>query len=428
MDWLIGTLSYAAVQANGIGAFSESVLEVSGALCDRQLGAALRQISGKFPLIHGWMARDWLNLAPYWKVSRRSRETVIPLQVVDLPEDQGDRARHLLDDHSNAPFEAEWHHLRALLVRVGQKRSFLGITFDHRLLDAYSSESIFRLIDETGRGRLDEISTRVRQTEPAHLNHWMRRFRSGRKLNRLLIRLAKRPACALVMPRPRTLRPARFVHDSLTSDESARFNQKAGEEIGVPIILPSAIARAVLALRHVFPSTPLRGTQYLVFTTANMRPPGQEWETFLFNHISFLPFSVDAQMQASTKQTAIGLRDQFFELMKAQVPRAMEDAATLGRICPHWLGSRLMRFIFGGRLCSFYFVCLRETGFSSETFLGLPALNLIHKPAVFSPPGLNICMTFFRGRFNLVISYMEGVIENSAATQLMRQFKALLLE
>jgi hypothetical protein len=36
-------------------------------------------------------------------------------------------------------------------------------------------------------------------------------------------------------------------------------------------------------------------------------------------------------------------------------------------------------------------------------------------------------MTEFRGRFNLVISYMEGVIADSAANQLMADFKASLL-
>jgi hypothetical protein len=318
--------------------------------------------------------------------------------------------------------------MRVLLLRFGQKRSFVAIVVDHRLFDGFSTEAVFRLIDETGQGRLDEISRQVKQTEPAHLNHWMRRFRHGRKINRHLMGLARRPMCAMAAPPPKRGRPARFVHDSLTEEESARFNQRAAEEIGMPIILPSSLARAAVALQQVFPSTPMPGMRYQIFTTANMRSPGQEWETFLFNHISLLVFSVDAQKQASNKETAVELRNQLFDLMKMQFPKAMQDTVTLARICPQRLGSRALRLITGKRLCTFYFVCLREAGFSGETFLGLPAVNLVHKPAIFSPPGLNICMTFFRGRFNLVIAYMDGVMEDSKATELMRQFKSLLLQ
>jgi hypothetical protein len=427
MDWVIGAFTRATLKSNGIGSWSQAVVEVAGAVCEKQLGDALGQISSRFPLIHGHPARDF-NLAPCWKVSRRDRGAKIPLRVIDLPADQIDRLDEILDDNSNRPFASESQHVRVLLLRFGRSRSFVAIVVDHRLLDGSSTETIFRLIDETWRGRLDEISPRVKQTEPAHLNHWMRRLRHGRRVNRRLMRLASRPVCAMVMPPPKRGRPARFVHDSLNEEESSRFVQKAGEEVGAPIILPSALARAMLAVRQVFPATPLPGNQYVVFTTANMRPPGQDWETFFFNHISLLVFSLDARKQASTKEASVELRNQFFELMKAQFPKAIQDTVTLARICPQQFGSRALRLVTGKRLCTFYFVCLREAGFSGATFLGLPAVNLVHKPAVFSPPGLGVCMSFFRGRFNLVISYMDEVIEDSAAKELMRQFKSLLLQ
>jgi len=427
MDWVIGAFTRATQKSNGIGSWSQAILEVEGPVCEKRLGDVLHQISSRFPLIHGHPARDW-NLAPCWKVSRRDREASIPLRVIDLPADQIDRLDEILDANSNRPFASESQHMRVLLLRFGGKRSFVAIVVDHRLFDGFSTEAVFRLMDETGAGRLDEISVQVKQTEPAHLNHWMRRFRNGRRINRHLMGLAREPICAMAMPPPKRGRPARFIHDSLTEEESARFNQRAAEEIGMPIILPSSLARATVALRRVFPTTPLPGTQYQVFTTANTRPPGQDWESFFFNHVSLLVFSLDTRKPASTTETAVELRNQLFELMKAQFPKAMQDTVTLARICPEQYGSRALRVITGKRLCTFYFVCLRDAGFSGETFLGLPTVNLVHKPAIFSPPGLNICMTFFRGRFNLVISYMDGVIEDSAARELMRQFKSLLLE
>ena len=140
-----------------------------------------------------------------------------------------------------------------------------------------------------------------------------------------------------------------------------------------------------------------------------------------------MTFSSESKSTDSPSQIALALRDQVFEQMKLQIPFTMQDAGALGRICPHWIGSRLMRLLCDGRFCSFYFACLRDTGFSGESFLGLPVTNLYHKPLVFAPPGLNICMTTFAGRFNLVISYVDDALIEDAALRILTEFKSLLL-
>jgi hypothetical protein len=450
---------------NGAGSYSQAVLDVEGVLSETALRTALDQIADRFPLIHGRIARDWLNLAPYWKVkrpsakkrsqnrstqasgvelwrcaaksgrhgpSRRGCETTsnprIPLQVIDLRADQADRSEALLADHANAPFRSRSEHLRFLLIRIGDRQSRLGMVFDHRLLDAFGSEMFFRLIDQTCQGKLDEISPRVKQTEPAHLDHWKRRFQSGKTLNRLLHRLGTLEICGLRMPSPGKFRPMRMVHDSLSREETISLNKKAGEEIGVPILLPSAAARAIDSMREVLAESSLPGAQYLIFTSANTRTAGQEWEKVFFNHFSLLPFSIESEPRASIKEMAVVLRNQFFAHMKEKLPVVMEDASALGRICPFWIGDRLLRLVANGRMCSFYFVCLKDNGYSSSTFMGHPVRNLFHQPLVFSPPGLNICMTEFGGRFNLVISYMQDVIDDVSAKRLMQEFKSVLLQ
>jgi hypothetical protein len=424
----MGAMAHAAGRHTGIGVFSQAVLEVNGVLCEKPIRAALDQILGRIPLLHGQMARDWRNLAPYWKVPPSARDAPIPLRIIDLPAHEAGRADQLFADHGNAPFDADWRHARFLLVRIGRDRSRLGVVFDHRLFDAFAAETFFRLIDLTWQGRLNEIVPRVKQTEPAHADNWMRRFKSGQTLNQLFFSIKKLNVCFLTMPPGYAFRPNRFVHDGLTPEESAGFIRKAGEEIGVPILSPSATARAILAVRQALPSMSATGTDYMVFTTANLRPANQEWETFLFNHIALLPFWLPAEGEMTMKEAALELRDQLFEHMKRQVPFALSDASALGRILPHFIGGPMLRTMAGGRICSFYFACLRDAGFSGETFLGLPTVNLIHKPLALSPPGLNMCVTYFRGRFNLVVSYIEGAIDDRAAKRLMEQFKSSLVE
>lgn len=427
IDWVIGSLHEAAKSSVGCGAISQAVLELEGRLSSEALDAALDQVSARFPLIHGCYGRDLLNLAPFWKVPRSAYRARIPLRVVDLPTDADDEARRLLEEHVNTPLESSNVHLRFLLIHVGDRRTKIGLVFDHRLFDAFGAELFYRLLDETFLGKLDEISPRVTVTEPAHLDNWPRRFKSGQTLNRLLLDLQKREIVALTLPKQTRGRHIRFVHDSLTVEQTADLNNLVLKEINVPIVLPSVAARAVAALKAVVPTPGFSGTDYLLFTTANTRLANQEWETLFFNHLSFLLFTAPFAEGESTPALALQLRDQFFQAMKDKIPFAMEDASALGRIFPRSLVAKVINGTFKGRMCSFYFACVKESGLPKPTFMGLPALDLFHTPTAFAPPGLNLCMTFFAGRFNLVLSWVDGVLEESQGKRLMEIFKASLV-
>jgi hypothetical protein len=195
----------------------------------------------------------------------------------------------------------------------------------------------------------------------------------------------------------------------------------------MPILLPSTAARAVMAMEQAIPSPPLAGTQHLIFTSGSTRVAGQDWEGIFFNQLSFLLFAVPQEAPRIPAGLAAMLRDEFFDQMRKGMPAALQDATALMRICPHWLGSRMMKMFFKGRLCSLYFACLQNSGFSQNTFMGLPATDLIHTPTAFAPPGLNLCMTFFGDRFSLVLSYVEGVMKDEEAAQMMTVFKQLLI-
>jgi len=427
IDWIIGGLHKSAFKTTGVGSFSQAILDVAGRVDDTLVRTAVDQISARLPIIHGRVARDPLNLCPYWKVPVAGKHNPLPLRVVDLPAGADEQAASHLADHVNSAFESESQHLRLMLVRIGNDRSRLGLVFDHRLLDATGAEAFLRLIDETARGNLEQYASQMKQTAPAHLDHWLRRFSSGRRLNKLLFKLNEQDVCALAPPPADANKRVRFVFESLTAEETTRVSEHAAEEIGLPIVLPSAAARATLAMRHVYPNTPLAGEQYLLSTSANSRPPGEPWETFFFNNFSFLMFSMPKSAPADTAEVAKLFRDQFFEQIKERIPEAMVDAAVLWRILSPGLVAKLTRFLFKGRMCSLYFACVKETGYPGDKFLGLPATNIVHTPLAFAPPGLNLCMTFFSGRFNLVLSYLEGVMSDGEAGEMMRQFKQSLI-
>jgi hypothetical protein len=425
IDWIVGALDHSARKNIGLGGFSQAILDLEGTLSPKTVRAALDRVSRRFPLIHGRVARDWLNLAPYWRYSQDPGQ--IAMKVYDLPQGQYEEAERLLDEHVNYPLDSEWEHIRCIIVNIGSERSRLGLVFDHRLLDAFGAEGILRLLNLAWQDRLEEAAPQVSQTEPAQLDNWSRRLKSGKTLNRFLYVLGEKTISALQMPAKGPRRKIHFLHAPLSAGETAEFSKRATEEISVPIVLPSAAARAILAFRGVVSNPLVPGDQTLIFTSATSRLPGQEWEKLFFNQFTLMAFTAANGAQRTIGELAGELRGQLFEQMKIQLPFVMQDAGALGRICPHWIGNRLLQRLFGGRFCTFYFACIRDCGYPDETFMGQRIINLYHKPLVFAPPGLNLCMTSYANRFNLVVSYISEAISHTDAAAFLESFKASLI-
>lgn len=425
IDWVVGAMDHDARKGKGAGAISQAVLDVTGPLDPVALREAIEKVSQRFPLIHGQVSRDWLNLAPYWKQPTRSPTNALELRVVEAQDTT--TAHDILTTHVNTPLKDRTTHLRFLLIHIGQERSLLGMVFDHRLLDAWGAEAMLRLIDLAHQGKLEDIAANVRTTEPAHLDHWTRRFASGKILTDLFHDMKNRSVTALKMPASHQSRQVKFVHESLTPEQSADFASRVGQEINVPIMLPSAAARAMDAMRQTFNPPPLQGEELLLFTTVTARSPGKETENLFFNPFAFLGFWADAKNPLGLRELAQSLRDQMFDYMRQNVPAAMHDAAALARIFPHAWVSHFSKAIGRGRLCSLYFACVRDTGFTQSTFLGHTVNNLTHTPLAFCPPSLNLCMTWHAGHFNLVLAYVENVMTDQQARAMLDRFKASLL-
>lgn len=427
IDWVVGAMDHDARNAGGSGAISQAVLTLQGNIDAEQLLASIEKVSQRFPLIHGRVARDWVNLAPYWKHPKHAPAHALKLQTLTLNDDDHAKAHDALVAHANAPLAGKHQHLRFLLIHQGQAVSHLGMVFDHRLLDAFGAEAFLRLIDLASQDKLEDVASQVQLTQAAQLDDWANRFKSGKVLTALFHEMKHRTVAALAMPAKGHKRQVKFLHEQLTAEQSDAFSKIAGEEIRVPIILPAAAARAMDAMRQTFPQFPLQGEHLLLFTSVTQRTPGREIESLFFNPFAFLGFWADVKPALSLRELANSFRDQLFEYMKKNVPAAMLHASALGRIFPLSLVSKISKDIGGGRLCSLYFACLRETGFPQATFMNHPVLNLFHTPLAFCPPGVNLCMTWHNHHFNLVLAYVESTMTDEQATHMLATFKDSLL-
>ncbi len=282
-------------------------------------------------------------------------------------------------------------------------------------------------MDLAWKNQLAEVLPKIKTTEPAHLDHWPRRLKSGQTLNRYLFGLNEKSVCGLNIPSPGLRRRIHFVHDTLTAEESAAIAGRAAEEISVPVVLPSTAARAIAAMRQVVPYFPQSGEQCLVFTSTTNRLPGQEWEKLLFNHFSLMAFSTAQNDSRPANEIAVDLRDQLFDQMQQPDPVRHGRRGRSGKNLPPLDRQPADERPVQRPLLHVLFRLSPRNRIFRRIFHRPPVSNLTHKPIAFSPPGLNICMTWFAGHFNLVISYVEGVLNTASARRLMSEFKISLL-
>jgi hypothetical protein len=87
------------------------------------------------------------------------------------------------------------------LLHAGDARSFLGMTFDHRLFDARGAESFLELLSAYAASAVvPECVASIAMTEPSHLDRWADKFRAGQQVNRALVRLSQSDAITYALP------------------------------------------------------------------------------------------------------------------------------------------------------------------------------------------------------------------------------------
>lgn len=426
IDWVVNTLDSMTRKATGHGNSSQVILSLTGRLDTARLTATLAAAAAAFPVLGGRVRRDW-NLCPYLALGRTDSGTP-PVTVVQLPRGDFQAALDVLEQHVQEPFSTPGEHVRFKVVHYGNDRSLLGMHFDHRLLDAFGAELFLELLARMEAGTDADACARVALTEPAHLDHWIRRFVGGRNVNRLQVRLSRGGLAAFPRCNHSPPRPTVFDVVTFTGAETAAIHETAGRESGPFMILPSLLARVLLPLHRLIQRRVASTGHYVVPVSIVRRQPEAKWETLFFNHLSFIVFQVPVEAVGDDiKALSALLRDQLYEQMKAGVAEDIEHASMLTRIAPLPMMRQFARIPMKGRVASSYFACLKGTGFESVEFMGVGVENLIHTPHVPPEPGVGVFLNFFNDRLNLVLSRVAGVLDDAEAAEWVEQMKDGLL-
>jgi hypothetical protein len=386
----------------------------------------------QFPVLRGRDARCWC-LAPYWKYSS-SRPPRVPEEIRIgggvLP-DGGTQAEFLdlvgqvVNRYSLTP---GWRVGIEFLRTLEGTRSMLLFLFDHGLFDAKGADAFIQLFLQQVNGQQASLSdTELRPRADAQLEGWIRRFKSGQKANRCLLKLMNAQTAYLPLPEGLMTRSIRFQELCFTPEEAKRVQERAFAVAGYLMFAPYALATAASAFYPVFNRPGMESFDYVISTSTDKQRSATRKRHVFFNNLSFLFFQFPLREAARRDSLAERLRDQLVQQARDGLPAAIEEANLLMRILPaKWLWAILMKF-YRNRMSSFAFTSLGEPPMTLSEVAGCRVTDCIHFPVIPAPPGLGLILCQHEGKLHAVLSYFDGVISDEEAKGILARFRTQLL-
>lgn len=424
IDWIIHTFDYMTRRATGIGNISQVVLKLNGVPIEDDLRKSLTEFIKKYPVMYGWLKRDY-NLAPYWKMPSSGQATPLSFKVCRLENGDNAAAFSLLEPGANMAFNSKREYCAFHLIH-NEKKSFLAMTFDHRVFDARGAEAFLGMFQQEWEKRGNNLQ-KISLTEPANLCRWQEKFKAGQQVNRTFLWLAEN-APPRVLPLPSTYNNRKFKFRVISFDEqqTAAIIETAFNKSGYLMLMPYVLAVAIQSLHKIFSKRGISTSDYVIPVSIDMRPPEKVKQEVFFNHVSFFLFRVSADEADSFPVLLKLIKQQMYEQVKSGLPRHIREASFLMRIVPLPILSHLMRLYLKGQIASFCFSYVGETAYTFPRFMGENVHNIFHMPRVPVPPGLGIFFTQFQRKLNAVLSYVEGILSDDEVNTIVHTLQSHL--
>lgn len=408
IDWIVHTFDYMTKRRTGAGNMFQVILELDGSPEEDELRQCLARFIKKYPVVYGRPARDY-NLAPYWKMPSRGQTVPLSFNVSRLEDSEDVFAR--LAQGVNTPFKSDREHLAFHLVYAG-KKSFVAMTFDHRLFDARGAEAFLGLFQQEFEDK-GESSREISLTEPARLCRWREKFKAGQQVNRTFLRLGeKAPPRVLPLPSAPNNRGFSFRIIPFDEQQTAQIVDNAYNEAGYLLLMPYVLAVAVKVLHGIFAARNIHAGDYVISISIDMRPPEKVRQEVFFNHVSFFLFLVQADEADHFPALLESIKRQMYDQVKSGLPRDIGEASALMRIVPLPILSHLMRLHLKGQIASFCFSYVGETAYTCPRFMKNKVHNIFHMPRIPVPPGLGLFFHQSYGKLNAVLSFAAGILSD----------------
>lgn len=423
-DWVINTLDYMMKTTTCAGNMSQIVLMLDSAIDEAALRSRLNRFIKGFPVLQGNVTRDY-KLTPYWKIPKKA-ETNVTLNVyyTDNPSLRKD-VLSSLEQSVNTSFKNDNEHLVFHLIEDKQ-RSFFAMTFDHRLFDARGAESFLNLFQRYLADDKSHVSRDIYFRSSSALTKWMKKFYAGRNVNRKIIALSKSTPESLPLPHGKD-KSFKYRLISFDASETERIYDNAYSEAGYLMEMPYLLSIVIKSIHDLFMFRGITAGSYLIPVTIDMRRGEDVKKELFFNHVSYLFFQIQAGGTDNLKGLINSVKQQMYEQVKAGFPEDLAEASLLTRIAPLPVLGKLLHLPLKGKMATFIFSYLGKNSRQSSEFMGAEIKNIFHMPRVPAPPGLGFFCNYFNGRLNLVISYLDGLLQEEEVLMLENFLKEKLL-
>ncbi len=426
IDWVINTFDRLLKKRTGAGNASQIILALDGPLNEPAFLEDIHAFSQAIPILRGRVRRD-INLAPYWKVPRKSLCSPIPFTTETLAEPCADAVPFSLADHVNDPFPNETTHLAFHAVHSPDGRAWLSMVFDHRLFDARGAEGFLVLFDGWRASRdLVPILREIPCAEPAHLSQWRRKFKAGQIVNRTLRAAAEFSYPLTDFTRVES-RETRFRFLDFTEKETAAIEALAYEEAGFLMLSPFLLAVCLQTLHQALERQNRALPAYVIPVSMDRRQSGAWRSSLFFNHLSFLFLSARSEIMQDRRALIEHLLLQIYDQTRQRVQDCYMEAAMLMRIAPLSLMGQLARLPLKGGFGTFPFSFLGDTLLDQPAFMDQPLAQVWHGPRVPIPPGLGFFFNLSRKKLNLTLAYIPELLDEEALDIIEQTMRAALV-
>ena len=420
VDWLIHVFDHMNRKTIESGNEFHIVLKVDGVVQVDFFENDLNAFLQKYSVFKGKVARAW-NLAPFWKVRQdqpivqtaTQTTEILDLSEFDLCLDG------LIKKHK---YDPSCYLFSDLIICKGQ--TFVVFTFSHKIFDGLGGELFLQTFQNFSTDRTG-FKVEEQSTEPSHLDKWTEKFRSGRTINRALIKMSPERRLRSFPLDAREDSNYVFARVHFTEKESARIIEQANKKAGYLLVMPFLLARTVQIFSGLFDKRGFDKDNIVVPVTVNARKEEKKAKKMFFNHLSFLFFKFEAEEMGKPERILTSVKEQLFDQIKNKFSKQFMDNAMLMRILPVSLLSKLLGLYSKGAMASFSFSYVGETVYKSDTFLGQPVSNLFHLPRPSVPPGLGVIFSNYKGKLNLTISYFNNIFTEEDIDYMKSGFKKL---
>jgi hypothetical protein len=241
-------------------------------------------------------------------------------------------------------------------------------------------------------------------------------------VNRKIIALSRSTPQALPYQKGRD-KGFRYRLVTFDKQETAGIYDRAYAKAGYLLESPYFLSLITLSVHELFRSRTASGTSYVIPVTTDLRTGTDPLQEVFFNHVSYLYYQIPVQDAADEEKLIASLKQQMYDQVKAGFPRDLAEASLLTRIAPLSVMGKVLHAPLKGKMATFAFSHLGKSSYQSAEFMGGRIENIFHMPRVPVPPGLGFFSNYFNGRLNLVISYLDGLLTDDEASNLVSRIR-----